>query len=90
MWCDYETRMLIEERRKANVEYWSMAGCSKVSFWTCIAGKINSTFKSSYTAVQCKEKFQNLIRENTVRKLQNVVIRNLTLHFFHFFFFFFD
>jgi len=32
MWNDPEIKLLIDERRKRNVEYWGMAGCSKVAF----------------------------------------------------------
>lgn len=74
MWNDIETKFLIEERRNRNIEYWSIAGCSKVSFWTSVAGKINANFRTIFTAEQCKEKFQNLVRENKVRKLQNDMI----------------
>jgi hypothetical protein len=69
MWNDFETKLLIEERRAGNTEFWGMAGRSRVSFWTRIAGMINSTFMRAYTAEQCKEKFQNLVRENMVRKI---------------------
>jgi len=34
-----------------------------------VAGIINSHFRESYTAQQCKEKFQNLVREHKVRKI---------------------
>lgn len=74
MWSDPEVRLLINQRRDRNVEFWSMAGNSKVPFWMSVAGKINSEFRSSYTAEQCKEKFQNLVRDNKVRKLQNDTI----------------
>jgi hypothetical protein len=74
MWNDLEVRILIEERRSRNAEYWAMPGCSKVPFWASVAAKINSQFRSTFTAEQCKEKFQNLVRENKVRKLQNDMI----------------
>ncbi|GES88544.1 hypothetical protein GLOIN_2v1874283 [Rhizophagus clarus] len=64
MWNDPKIRLLIQERRNRNKEYWNIAGCSKVSFWMSVAVKINSNFRSTYTAEQCKEKFQNLVKEN--------------------------
>jgi hypothetical protein len=82
MWNDPEIKLLIDERRKRNVEYWGMVGCSKVAFWTNVAGIINSNFRKSYTSEQCKEKFQNLVRENKVRKITECCNRNLNLHFF--------
>ncbi|GBC01415.1 hypothetical protein RclHR1_41870001, partial [Rhizophagus clarus] len=68
---DPEIRLLIQERRNRNEEYWNIAGCSKVSFWMSVAAKINSNFRSTYTAEQCKEKFQNLLMRAYVRGERN-------------------
>ncbi|GBC07406.1 hypothetical protein RclHR1_07440011 [Rhizophagus clarus] len=68
MWNDPKIRLLIQERRNRNKEYWNIAGCSKVSFWMSVAVKINSNFRSTYTAEQCKEKFQNLVKENKLMR----------------------
>jgi hypothetical protein len=85
MWNDPEIRLLIDERRNRNVEYWEMAGCSKVTFWMSVAGIINSKFRKSYTAQQYKEKFQNLVREHQVRKFTKYCNRNLTFMVLPFF-----
>ena len=113
MWSDPEIKLLIEERRNKNENYWEMAGMvifiwigyvyliiiyfflkknwslykgsSKLAFWMEVAGKINCSFTKSYTPVQCKEKFQNLVREHTVRKIIKCCNRKLNLHFFSFF-----
>jgi hypothetical protein len=86
MWNDPEIRLLVDERRNRNVEYWEIAGCnSKVAFWTSVVGIINSKFRKIYTAQQCKEKFQNLVREYKVRKITKCCDRNLTLWFYFFF-----
>ncbi|GES92522.1 hypothetical protein GLOIN_2v1874283 [Rhizophagus clarus] len=45
MWNDSEIRLLIQERRNRNEEYWNIAGCSKVSFWMSVATKINSNLE---------------------------------------------
>jgi|tagenome__1003787_1003787.scaffolds.fasta_scaffold18500451_2 hypothetical protein len=74
MWNDPEIELLIEERRNRNIEYWRIAGCSKTGFWMSVAGLINSRFRKSYTAEQCKEKFQNLVREHMVRKITECAI----------------
>ncbi|GES84565.1 hypothetical protein GLOIN_2v1874283 [Rhizophagus clarus] len=71
MWNDPEIRLLIQERRNRNEEYWNIAGCSKISFWMSVAVKINSNFRSTYTAEQCKEKFQNLLMRAYVRGERN-------------------
>ena len=74
VWNSYQIRILIDERRARNEEYWSIAGNSRVSFWENIASKINLQFQSSFTGAQCKEKFQNLIREHMVREIYGLIL----------------
>jgi len=66
-WNDYQIEILIRERRERNEEYWSLAGNSRVDFWKSIAVKINLDHQSAFTYLQCKEKFQNLIRDYKVK-----------------------
>lgn len=65
-WNDHETDLLIRERRERNEEYWSIAGNDKTAFWDSVAAKINLEFSSTYTSKQCKDKFQNLVRNHRV------------------------
>ena len=75
MWNEYETNLLINERKERNNEYWSTPGVDKTPFWNSVAAKINIKFQSLYTGKQCKEKFQNLVREHAVsEKLQKIFI----------------
>ena len=67
-WNDHQTILLIAERRLRNEEYWSLPGNDKTSFWTSVASKINMEFQSTFTFKQCKDKFQNLVREYRVRE----------------------
>jgi hypothetical protein len=76
MWSEPEINLLIRERRERNEEFHGMTGRSKVAFWTRIAGVVNIRFNKTYTGEQCREKFQNLVRDHKVRKLQNVADRN--------------
>jgi hypothetical protein len=69
MWNDYHTDFLINERRNRNEEFYTINGCSKVTFWDSIATKINLEFQTLYTGRQCREKFQNLVRDHMVRKI---------------------
>lgn len=80
VWNSYQIRMLIDERRARNEEYWTIAGNSRVSFWENIASKINLQFQASFTGAQCKEKFQNLIREHMVREIYRLILffRNIS------------
>ena len=67
-WNDPQTMLLIHERKTRNEEYWALPGNDKTSFWTNVASKINMEFQSTFTYKQCKEKFQNLVREYKVRE----------------------
>jgi hypothetical protein len=72
MWSDPEIKLLIDERRNKNNEYHEMAGRSHVAFWMGVAGVINMRFNKSYTGEQCREKFQNLVREHKVIKINKI------------------
>ena len=77
MWSDPEIQLLINERRARNEEFYEMAGRSKVAFWMSVASVVNIRFSGNYTGEQCKEKFQNLVREHKVRKNYKMLpIRN--------------
>lgn len=77
VWNDYQINLLIEERRSRNEEYWNITGNSRTSFWDSVASKINIEFQCSYTGQQCKEKFQNLVREHMVReKITDLFFKN--------------
>jgi hypothetical protein len=67
-WNEMQIEILIKERRNRNEEFWSTPGTDRVPFWESIASKINIRFQSTFTGKQCREKFQNLVRETTVRK----------------------
>ena len=67
-WNEMQIEILIKERRNRNEEFWSTLSTDRVPFWDSIASKINIRFQSTLTGKQCREKFQNLVRETTVRK----------------------
>jgi hypothetical protein len=66
-WNESEISILINERRKRNEEYWTLPGNDRTSFWNSIAEKINLEHQTSLTGKQCKDKFQNLVRDYKVR-----------------------
>jgi len=66
MWTDDHLRLLIDERKNRNAEYHNIPGNSRTDFWDNVANKINQEFNTKYTGVQCKGKFQNLVRDYTV------------------------
>ncbi|CAG8576753.1 12258_t:CDS:2 [Acaulospora morrowiae] len=63
MWTDDQLRLLINERKNKNTEYHDIPGSSRVDFWNSMANTINDRFGTSYTGHQCKNRFQNLVRD---------------------------
>ena len=67
-WNEYQIDILIKERRKRNDEYWTFPGNDRTSFWNSIAETINLGHQTTFTGKQCRDKFQNLVRDHMVRK----------------------
>ena len=65
-WNDHEVAILIRERKERNDEYWNTPETDRVPFWDSVAAKINIELALSYTSKQCREKFQNLVRDYKV------------------------
>ncbi|CAG8584913.1 2686_t:CDS:2 [Diversispora eburnea] len=59
MWTDDQLRLLIDERRNRNAEYYDIPGSSRVNFWNTIANIINERFGGTYTGQQCNNRFKN-------------------------------
>ena len=66
---DNEVKLLIDERRNRNEEYWYMLRRSKLPFWEDIMGKIKEEFNMDVTAVQCQAKFKGMIKDYKVSKI---------------------
>ncbi|RHZ47160.1 hypothetical protein Glove_590g28 [Diversispora epigaea] len=60
---DDQLRLLTDERKSKNTEYHDIPGSSRVDFWNNISNTINERFRTSYTGYQCKNRFQNLVRD---------------------------
>ena len=67
LWTNLHLDVLINERRRLNFDF-HYSGRSHVTLWNIIAAKINTIFGTSYTGVQCKTKFQNLVSQYHVNK----------------------
>ncbi|CAG8626563.1 13932_t:CDS:2, partial [Ambispora leptoticha] len=63
MWTNEHLRLLIDERKTRNVEYYDIMGISREDFWNSVANKINRQFNTTYTGYQCKGKFQSLVKD---------------------------
>ncbi|CAG8611176.1 14427_t:CDS:2 [Cetraspora pellucida] len=88
MWTDDQLRLLIDERKNRNADYYNISGNSRVNFWNSIANTINERFGTTYTGHQCNNRFQNLVRDyNLGAKLErgaeqmNDILKNLILIF---------
>ncbi|GBC48403.1 hypothetical protein GLOIN_2v1874283 [Rhizophagus irregularis DAOM 181602=DAOM 197198] len=60
MWTDRQLRVLINERKNENDNFYELSGNMKHNFWKGLASKINLEFGITYTERQCKEKFNGL------------------------------
>ena len=68
-WDDNEVKLLIDERRNRNEEYWFMLGRSKLPFWKEVAEKIKEEFNMDVTAVQYQAKFKEMVKNCKVSKI---------------------
>src|SRR6266511_3101099 len=74
-WTDNEMRILIRERTRRNHEYWyNYPDQNRSQLWNSIASTVNSTCNSSYTSMQCSNKFQSLKTEYYVSKKKYIHI----------------
>ena len=73
LWTNLQLDVLINERRRLNFDF-HYSGRSHVTLWNIIVTKINTIFGTSYTGVQCKTKFQNLVSQYHVNK--KIYIKN--------------
>ena len=67
LWTNQQLGFLINERRRLNFDF-HYSGRSHVTLWSTIAININTIFGTSYTGVQCKTRFQNLVSQYHVNK----------------------
>ena len=68
-WSEEETRLLINQRKHRNLEYYRTPGRSRTAFWNSVARRINSSAGSNFTGNQCKRKFENLVTMYNVSKI---------------------
>jgi hypothetical protein len=64
-WSDAQTRILIDERRNRNEEYYDL-GRNQNIFWESIAMRIDEGQGTNFQGHHCKEKFRNLVRDYNV------------------------
>ena len=67
LWTNLQLDVLINERRRLNFDF-HYSGRSHVTLWNIIAAKINTIFGTSYTGIQRKIKFQNMVSQYHVNK----------------------
>ena len=68
-WSEEEIRLLINQRRHRNLEYYRTPGRSRTAFWNSVARRINRSAGSNFTGNQCKRKFKNLVTMYNVSKI---------------------
>ena len=68
-WDDNEVKLLIDERRNRNKEYWFMLERLKLPFWKNVAEKIKEKFNTDITAMQYQAKFKGMVKDCKVSKI---------------------
>jgi Myb/SANT-like DNA-binding domain len=68
-WNERTIRLLINQRKHRNGEYYGIIGRSRKNYWNSIARRINRDAGSSFTGNQCRRKFNNLVTHYYVSKL---------------------
>jgi Myb/SANT-like DNA-binding protein len=69
IWNEQQIRLLINQRRYRNDEYYQIVGRSRVPFWDSVARRINRSAGSNFTGEQCRRKFDNLVALYYVSKI---------------------
>lgn len=68
IWTDEETEYLIDQRMSRNDEFWGLSRNERDEFWQSIAARINECFGTTFTSLQAKTKWKNLVRDHLVSK----------------------
>ena len=66
-WNEQELRLLIDQRKNRNAEYYQIIGRSRVDFWNSVARRINRVSSgSNFTGIQCRRRFENFVTSYNV------------------------
>jgi len=60
-WNEQTIRLLINQRKYRNSEYYQIIGRSRTNYWSSIARRINGNAGTNFTRRQCRRKFNNLV-----------------------------
>lgn len=71
-WNERTIRLLINQRKHRNREYYQIIGRSRTSYWESIARRINREAGSNFTGRQCNRKFNNLVSHYYVSKFLSI------------------
>jgi hypothetical protein len=68
VWTENTINLLINQRKHRNVEFHRIIG-GKSEFWASVARRINRSADTTFTGMQCKRKFQNMVSTYYVSKI---------------------
>jgi hypothetical protein len=68
VWTENTINLLINQRKYRNVEFHRIIG-GKGEFWASVARRINRSADTTFTGMQCKRKFQNMVSTYYVSKI---------------------
>lgn len=69
IWDERTIRLLIDQRKHRNQEYHQIVGRSRRKFWDSVSRRINRSAGTNFEGIQCKRKFQSLVSNYYVSKI---------------------
>src|SRR5436853_2718173 len=81
-WNERTIRLLINQRKYRNREYYEIIGCSRRNYWKSIARRINREAGTNFTENKCKRKFNNLVSHYYVSKHKKICLLYLLILIF--------
>lgn len=71
-WNEQTIRLLINQRKNRNREYYQILGRSRKQYWESISRRINREADTNFTGSQCRRKFNNLVFYYYVSTYENM------------------
>ncbi len=68
-WLEREMQLLIDLRKKRNIDYWKRFSRLKVPFQNKITTKIEEDLGMTFTSIQYKDKFKGMVKDCKVSKI---------------------
>ena len=65
-WTDIQCEYLIDQRISRNIEFWNLSSRRQMCFWNSVTANINECFLTTFSAIQVRTKWNNLLSDHRV------------------------